>query len=496
MLSRSAWLGVWSVVLQWSRVGSNAVVFIILSRWLTLSEIGAVAAAQAPFILIQSLQLSVFPDIVIQERDADQRSLSTLGLLAIGSAVVLSLIALIGLVAINLASPGAVDLRYAAAFSLTPVLWGASSIPAGLLRQSLDVKALAARTSIASLLAGLVAISMGVAGLGGWALITFSLVNAGLSLVLTLRAAHWVPAMTFDLAYAVGINAKIWALVGRYGFSAMVVPLLQLVTAVQLGHAAAGALQVAFRVYSMVETLLIVPFKYLILPVLARTVREGGDIMPQLIRAISLGAVVFVPTYIGILAGAPLALPIVLGETNGAAAAPALQFLSLFGLSFVVTSVVNHALVANGEVATVFRRSAIMFFVVTIPCVVAVHRGLLTMLAIYALWGGVVGLTIAVLLARRYFSVKVGDILSVVWAPSAGAVAMWAAMALLIRTPFPTQMPWPILHLAAAAGVGIVVYPAVLWILNRNQLKTVVAMFLKRRSGAGAVTPELSSASR
>lgn len=493
MLSRSAWLGVWSVILQWSRVGSNAAVFIVLSRWLSLSEIGAVAAAQAPFILIQSLQLSVFPDLVIQERDAKKSTLSTLLYIAVGSACVLSFASFAGLAVLNLIKPGTSNLAYAAAFSLMPILWGASAISAGLLRQALDVKSLAKRTSIASLLAGLVAIALGIAGYGGWALVAFSLVNGGLSLLLTARAARWLPALTFDTAYAARVSPKIWALVGRYGFSAMVIPLLQLLTAIQAGHAAAGTLQIAFRVYSMVETLLVVPFKYLILPVLVRAVTQVGSIAPQLLRAITLGAVLFVPTYIGILAAAPVALPLVLGEVNGSAAVPALQLLSFFGLSFVVTSTVNDALVAVGEISAVFRRSAVMFFIVTIPCVIAVRWGILPMLTVYALWGGAVGLGIALVLAWRYFSVTPGDVLLRVWAPGTAAVAMWGAMVLATRLPLPPHAVGAVVKLAVAGIAGPLAYSASMWILNREQLKAVLGMILKRQPASARAASKLSS---
>ena len=38
----------WSTLLQWSRLGVNAALFLIVARFLTLAEIGAFATAFAP----------------------------------------------------------------------------------------------------------------------------------------------------------------------------------------------------------------------------------------------------------------------------------------------------------------------------------------------------------------------------------------------------------------------------------------------------------------
>ena len=52
----------WSGVLQWARVGINAVVFLILSRFLSLAELGAVAAAQAPVLVLQGILTVTLPN--------------------------------------------------------------------------------------------------------------------------------------------------------------------------------------------------------------------------------------------------------------------------------------------------------------------------------------------------------------------------------------------------------------------------------------------------
>jgi O-antigen/teichoic acid export membrane protein len=132
------WLGVkrasglltlfWSGVLQWARVGVNAVVFLLLSRWLTLSEIGAVAAAQAPVLILQAILTATIPDFVVQEVGLDRRRLSTLFWLsmAVGAGSVLLLIAAAPVIVAGIDDPHAAKFLYA--LSLCPFFWCLSSV--------------------------------------------------------------------------------------------------------------------------------------------------------------------------------------------------------------------------------------------------------------------------------------------------------------------------------------------------------------------------------
>ena len=186
--------GLWSVILQWSRFGLNTVIFLVLARWLSLAEIGAFAVAFAPINLLQLVQRAGFAEVVIQGR-ADRESFTdTIFWMStafgfVMSAILFGLSFVIGPI-MNSESSGA----YLTAMAIIPALIGLAAVPEGLLRRRLEIRALALRTTSSLTIAGILALLLGFAGYGGWALASFAIANAVLSSVLVVVLVRWKPS--------------------------------------------------------------------------------------------------------------------------------------------------------------------------------------------------------------------------------------------------------------------------------------------------------------
>lgn len=484
MLSRSARAGVWSGLIQWSRVGINAAVFVLLSRWLSLADIGAVAAAQAPFIFTQNIQSSIFPDVIVQDESEDDRRLSALFWISVLSGVVITLAVLLFVLVTPETMVAPRVKQYLAIFSTLPIIWGVGAIYEGLLRRTLKMKRLALRTTAASSAAAAVAIYLGATGGGGWAIVAFAMVNAVVQVGFSIAAVHWLPTAGFQRSDFNYLMPKVGAFMGRYALSAAVVPALQVCVSSQLGAAAGGIFQITFRIYTLLDTVLVSPFRFLILPTFSRARREGEDVGEKMVAAISVGAIAIIPAFAGLASIAPILLPFMLGERNGPPAIGTVQILMSFGALSLVTWITNNALTATGRVAVVFKRSLVVFVISTIPCLVASTTSLKATFMVYSYWGGVIGLLMAIWLSKTYFNLSARKLLAPLAVPTLGATGMvLVTLALAQATPH----LHPISRLILMIGGGAVTYGTVCLAFGRKQLMAVVTLFRKKKSGGSPV---------
>lgn len=391
----------------------NAVVFIVLSRWLTLSEIGVVAAVQAPIIILQSLFTAMFPEFVIQERRQSQRRLSTIFWLSAisGALVSIGLALLAPMLTSGLNDAHAVT--YMHVLSVCPFLWAIASVSEGLHRKVLNTKQLALRTLIATTIAATLALYAGYKGLGSWSIIIFTLVSTFLSCVLTVLTNTWRPSWSFSWLYLKRRADKFQSLIGRNVLAAATFPLIQYSVAIFLGTHDAGILQISIRIYSLVDSVVMTPYRFVLLPIFASMKRDGTEIAEKSLSAIGLGSFVSVPAYFGLLVIAPALVPLAVGPANGEPSVLIIQLLCLNAIIGSCGPIVNQILVARGYVSIVFRRQIAMYLCSILPSSLAAFFSLKAVALTYGAFGGSVNLLFTLLLARRYLGVPVQNALGV-----------------------------------------------------------------------------------
>ena len=483
VLSSTASAGLWSGLLQWSRYGINALVFVLLTRWLTLAEIGLVAAAQASFVVVQTLQSAVIPDLMVQERDDPDDHRSTLLLASVGVGSLVSVI----VIAAVLVMPGiGLDTtvgRYLIAFSPLPVIGGVGNVYEGLLRRRLEMRSLALRTLCATALAGATAIGLAASGFGGWAMVWLSLVSGVSSTVLAIVAARWTPSLCWDRDYLRSIHPQAVALVMGHLLSAAIVPLLSIVVSVRLGATAAGMMQVAFRVLGLIDAVVVGPLRDLTVPLFARAAHPGRDVGQAVLAAASVGALLLFPAYAGVMVTAPTLMPLMFGPTTGPAVVTSVQWLLPFGILSLVTWTVNNALVATGRAMTVARRNYAFYPLVVVPGVVAAFHSLSATLLIHAVWGGVVGAILAAAAAQRHLGLPPGRFVSPLVRPLVCTVVMSVAVWWVGETAPVRGASLAVLQ----AGVGLAVYGSLVVVVAREQVARLLD--LVRRRGPNRISP-------
>lgn len=135
---------VWSVVLQFSRFGGNALVFLVMARFLTIEQIGAFGMAYAPIRWTQVVHKSgILASVVVVVREQSDGTVKQddpafTALFWLASLVSLLVVALIsalawGLNALAVVAPSVDEMMLA--MLIVPIAFGLSSVPEGLLHK-------------------------------------------------------------------------------------------------------------------------------------------------------------------------------------------------------------------------------------------------------------------------------------------------------------------------------------------------------------------------
>ncbi|WP_299938795.1 oligosaccharide flippase family protein [uncultured Pelagimonas sp.] len=356
----------WSALLQFSRFGGNAVLFLVMARFLSLEEIGAFGMAYAPIRWTQVLlKTGVSDSVVVTLRKAGQGQqtravFDALFWLAIGfSGLIIALIAAIAFaLQIVLSSEQPVS-EMMWVLSAVPLAFGLAAVPEGLLRKNLQIRSLALRTLAVQLASAGLAIWLAMQGAGGWALVGFAVLNAVLSSAISIAMARYWPQHGPDVAAIRAEFRQTSTISARALVANGVYALLQFSIGLGLGLAAAGAFQIAQRVYQILDALCLAPIRFLVLPLFSREAEKRGGALSAdtLRRALGLTGLISAPVYLGTIVVAGPLLQRVIGPENASQSLPALQLLCLLGLSMASVTVLTQALTVAGHAGLALRRT-------------------------------------------------------------------------------------------------------------------------------------------
>ena len=455
--------GFWASALQWSRLGVNAAVFLVVARFLTLAEIGAFATAAAALRFFQVIHKSGIEDSVVIQPN---RSIGVDALFFISISVSVAVIVTSFAVAFGLSHVMPNDASIGpmlATLSLTSLCYGIGAVPDGLLRRDGQFKTLALRTLASQGIAAIAAIAALWAGAGPWALVIFTLLNGALAATISWIMADWQPATRWPAQGSIrAAFHSTMTLSGRVLIGAAIQPILQIGIGAAAGLAAAGIFQIALRVSALLEAVTLAPIRFLALPRFSRLTGDQSALQTAILAALGLAGAFSAYVYLGTLAAAPDMLDLLVGGSNGAATVPVLQLLCLSGLGSAGAAVINQALIGGNLGPTAIRLAvvqALVIFSLTIPVLnyaASAVAGGLTL-------AGLIVLVIMLNRLPRWFGISRLTALRAVGLPYlAGAVMALGVMA-ANRWIWPD---WPlILRLTAQILTGTAVYIGALWLI-------------------------------
>jgi O-antigen/teichoic acid export membrane protein len=426
-----AWTGIASVVGQASRL----IFGVALARLLTPHEYGIAGMALVFAALVLAVSDFGLGAGLVQRPRISEKDRSTVfwASLAIGAVLTGIGLALSGTVAAFFDEPAVAPLFAAVAVGFVVTALG--RVHSALLQRSMAFRAIALRGIAATIIGGVVGVSLAALDHGPWALVGMHLANGVVTTVLLWFSVPWRPGLAFSLRSLRDLGGF-----GLNVLGARIIDYLNSSVDKLLVGRVLGPSPLGF--YNVTYNFLLVPFGGLLTGVLeilfsafSRVQDDRGRIATMWIRASRSITAVTAPAMLGVVVVAPDAVAVVLGD-RWSGAVPILQVLALAPVVYSVTTVSTVVLLAVDRASSLFRFSIAEVALVVPAVSVGLIWGVVGVGAAFVL---AITCTRAILtwLATRALGVSVGMFLRafagvgqaaltmfvVVWVARAGLVA-------------------------------------------------------------------------
>src|SRR5688572_25208307 len=322
----------WSALERWGSQLLGLAVFTVLARKLELEAFGVVGLVA---VLLEYVRVFVdqgFSEAVVQRANLEKEHLDTAFWTGLVSGVVLggALALAAEPIAAAFGDPDVLApiIRWS---SLALVISGLASTQMALLQRRLAFRQLAARSFVAQLLSGALAIYLAFTGWGVWALVGHGLGEAVFGVIMLWSVPGWRPGFA--------VRWKAFRELFAFGASIMGFKLLNLTSqridhllvGSLLGPAALGFYGAAWRVFHALGKLLTSVMNRVAFPVFARLQGDPERLRRAFYEATQLTSLVTFPAFLGLAALAPDLLPFAFGE-KWAASVPVMEVLAFVGI--------------------------------------------------------------------------------------------------------------------------------------------------------------------
>lgn len=322
-------------------------VFIIISRILSPTEIGlavfAILVVEAGKIIING----GISQAIVRRSDWDPDYASSCFYLNVLYALMMG--ALLWFVAAPLTAryydPAAVPLLQALVIIF--LLEGAKVVHEGKLRREFAFKLIAARSVIASLVSGIVGVSLALLDFGVWALVAQQITGQVLITAITMVSANWRPGLHFSFASSRQTLRFSSPLMLAQLINTLCNSLLELMVGVLLGPAALGIYRIGGRALFILQDIVVRPLEQTALPALARLQQLEAKTTASL-RIMRMSSFAIVPVFFGTAAIAPEFIVLVFGE-KWRASGELMTWIAIGSAPLLIRYQVNAALTAAGK---------------------------------------------------------------------------------------------------------------------------------------------------
>ena len=189
---------IWSMVERFSVQGVSFVVMVIMARILTPTDYGLVGMLTIFIAISQSLIDSGFSQALIRKQNRSQVDCSTVFYFNIVVGVVIYILLYICAPLIARFYEEPILSSITRLISLSVVINSFVVVQRALLTERLDFKTQAKASLSASVISGVVGISMAKCGFGVWSIVIYQLINLSVNAGLLWVLSHWRPSLQFS----------------------------------------------------------------------------------------------------------------------------------------------------------------------------------------------------------------------------------------------------------------------------------------------------------
>jgi O-antigen/teichoic acid export membrane protein len=478
----------WSIVWTLVRIASDQlfsfIIFVILARLLSPSEVGTFAIAVAfsevgRVIAIQGMVQNIPRARTMSPGLADTVFWTNLGM---SVAVALLVLVVAPIIMDLIGQPGAAAPLQALGFVLPIAALGATHLALRL--REFGHKSLALRSVLSNTFGGAAAVAAALAGWGIWSLVVQRFVSEGVNAAMSWQAYKWTPGRRFSTVqlrtiWSFGFNLALTQIIGILPRHA-----LNLIIGTLISAAAVGINRTAWRTTELVAQGTVAPFTTVALQTLSRLQTDTAEMVKAYRWMMSRSAMLTVPALIGIGVLAPDAVPAIYGAKWHEAGHIA-QIFAFLAVPYPVSAFAGPLLMALGRASTL-RKLAFGQLIAVI-----VIAGLSAPFGLFAVAWTIVAraylsLPFLMIFLKRYAGVRPRDSLSPLVAPLTASLIMAGAVRWLMEEIRP-HFTVPLIAVLICVAVGMVIYGILLYaisvdarMLARHRLKMLKVAWAAR----------------
>jgi O-antigen/teichoic acid export membrane protein len=464
----------WSLVSSFVPAALGLLVFLATSRVLSPTEFGIVAFA----VSIASVGVAVAPagfrEALIQRERVSPAHLDTVFWLCVGAALVIYAALCLAGPIIATASQQPLLALLIPLVAARVIFDMAAAVPNALIVRTMAFRMLALRTTIASVVTALVCLGLLWAGFGLWALAVSQLAGSIASCVGAMVGARWLPGLRFDRGALRDLRA--FGLFSSGNHFITTINIDQLLIGALMGPGSLGIYSFARRIFQILTDLLSGALNLVSYSLLSSMQREPAKLREAYLLGTFASSVVAFPVFSGLALVAGDLIPFAFGDA-WISAVPVVQAFCVLGLLTAVGILQSSLIRSQGQADLWF------YYILGKQAVTVLY------IFLFAGWG-VVPLTTSLVILNlllwmptlrmvvRLLDISLWAYLASFALPVAATLAMgivgWLVQQQLANAD-------PLLRLAMTIGAAALSYGAVIVVLGRHRIRTLVGFVRRRR---------------
>ena len=382
-LKRKALVGlVWSLVQNFGNQTFSLIIFLVLARLLTPPTFGLIALANVVLAFMRIFLDQGFTKALIQRQTVEPEHLNTAFWTQVGCGILLTTITFFSadLVAGIFNQPKLIEVLQC--LSSIFIINSLSRVHNAILSREFAFKVMALRSLLATVIGGMVGVTMAYAGFGVWSLAIYNLTSEVVALVVLWSAVEWRPKWQFSNSHFRDLYGF-----GMYIFAFKFIKFFEkradnLLIGYFLGEVALGYYAIAYRILEVITQLLVDTIDKVALPTFSRLQTEPKRFARLFYQTTQFTSIVTFPTYLGVVVLAPELTISLFGE-QWVPATGIMQILAFEGIVLSASYFHKSVFVSMGKPSWSVRVTLLSATVNLIACLVAVRSGIIAVATAY-----------------------------------------------------------------------------------------------------------------
>jgi len=371
---------VWSAGGEWGRQLVSFLVFGIIARVVAPAAFGLVALASAFIVLGQVLVDQGLSDAIVQRREVEKGHLDTAFWLTLLVGVALAALGLIAArpLALAVKQPELVPVRSCMLLALP--LAALASIQQAILRRSMNFRALAIRSLVATAVGGVVGIVLALKGLGVGALVAQTLSTSVVGVATLWTVSDWRPGFAASRGHLKELVSFGWHIGGASLLGFVSRRADDIIIGFFLGPVALGYYTMAYRVLELTQAAFVNITVAVSYPALANVQSDPPRVASMFLVLTQFVSLVAFPVAVGM----SLMAPDLVATAFGAQWGPSAHVLRVLAFAVIIVALFifnGMVLKTMGKPAWVFRLAALDAVANVIAFLICVRWGIVAVAA-------------------------------------------------------------------------------------------------------------------